>query len=93
LLRGSETEKNLIERTYFALVKHINRTFRMRMLYGIVEEGIVKWLWGSLGLCVCAVPVFGSKIFGGMMGGGGVVDFGSRTEGKHFSFFASDFFS
>ncbi|GAA5846801.1 hypothetical protein JCM5353_005908 [Sporobolomyces roseus] len=81
LLRGSETEKNLIERTYFALVKHINRTFRMRMLYGIVEEGIVKWLWGSLGLCVCAVPVFGSKIFGGMMGGGGVVDFGSRTEG------------
>lgn len=80
LLRGSETEKNLIERTYFALVKHINRTFRMRMLYGIVEEGIVKWLWGSLGLCVCAVPVFGSKLFGGL-GSSSVVDFGSRTEG------------
>ncbi|GAA5936592.1 uncharacterized protein JCM15063_001932 [Sporobolomyces koalae] len=80
LLRGSETEKNLIERTYFALVKHINRTFRMRMLYSIVEEGIVKWLWGSLGLCVCAVPVFGSKLFGGF-GGSGAIDFGSRTEG------------
>ncbi|GAA5853045.1 hypothetical protein JCM3766R1_000852 [Sporobolomyces carnicolor] len=80
LLRGSETEKNLIERTYFALVKHINRTFRMRMLYGIVEEGIVKWLWGSLGLCVCAVPVFGTRLLGGM-GGSSVVDFGSRTEG------------
>jgi ATP-binding cassette subfamily D (ALD) long-chain fatty acid import protein len=53
----------------------------MRMLYGIVEEGIVKWLWGSLGLCVCAVPVFGSKLFGGM-GGSNVIDFGSRTEGK-----------
>ncbi|GAA5958524.1 hypothetical protein JCM21900_005425 [Sporobolomyces salmonicolor] len=80
LLRGSETEKNLIERTYFSLVKHVNRTFRMRMWYGVVEEGIVKWLWGSLGLCVCAVPVFGGRVFGAMTGGG-EVDFGSRTEG------------
>ncbi|GAA5885780.1 hypothetical protein JCM5296_000142 [Sporobolomyces johnsonii] len=80
LLRGAETEKNLIERTYFALVKHVNRTFRMRMWYGVVEEGIVKWLWGSLGLCVCAVPVFGGRVFGAMAGGG-EVDFGSRTEG------------
>ncbi|CEQ42005.1 SPOSA6832_03783 [Sporobolomyces salmonicolor] len=80
LLRGSETEKNLIERTYFSLVKHVNRTFRMRMWYGVVEEGIVKWLWGSLGLCVCAVPVFGGRVFGAMAGGG-EVDFGSRTEG------------
>lgn len=22
------------------------------------EEGIVKWLWGSFGLCICAIPVF-----------------------------------
>lgn len=53
------------------------------MVYSIVEESIVKWFWGSLGLCVCAVPVFGARLFGG---GGGLgvlanVDFGSRTEG------------
>ncbi|KWU42313.1 hypothetical protein RHOSPDRAFT_36110, partial [Rhodotorula sp. JG-1b] len=82
-LRGSQTEKNLIERGYFALLKHINRILRMRMVYSIVEESIVKWFWGSLGLCVCAVPVFGARLFGG---GGGLgvlanVDFGSRTEG------------
>lgn len=84
-LRGSQTEKNLIERGYFALLKHINRILRMRMVYSIVEESIVKWFWGSLGLCVCAVPVFGARLFGGAGGGlGGVlasVDFGSRTEG------------
>ncbi|GAA5968202.1 hypothetical protein JCM8115_006154 [Rhodotorula mucilaginosa] len=84
-LRGSQTEKNLIERGYFALLKHINRILRMRMVYSIVEESIVKWFWGSLGLCVCAVPVFGARLFGGGRGGlGGVlasVDFGSRTEG------------
>jgi ATP-binding cassette subfamily D (ALD) long-chain fatty acid import protein len=32
-LRGSQTEKNLIERGYFALLKHINRILRMRMVY------------------------------------------------------------
>ncbi|GAA6057868.1 hypothetical protein JCM3770_002730 [Rhodotorula araucariae] len=81
LLRGAQTEKNIVERTYFALIKHVNRVFRMRMAYALVEEGIVKWVWGSLGLCVCAVPVFGAKLVG--MGGGalGKIDFGSRTEG------------
>ncbi|GAA5875126.1 hypothetical protein JCM3774_001644 [Rhodotorula dairenensis] len=84
LLRGSQTEKNLIERGYFALLKHINRILRMRMVYSIVEESIVKWFWGSLGLCVCAVPVFGARLLSGVGGLGGVlanVDFGSRTEG------------
>ncbi|GAA5907008.1 hypothetical protein JCM6882_000030 [Rhodosporidiobolus microsporus] len=81
LLRGAGTEKNLIERTYFALIKHINRTFRLRFVYSVVEEGVVKWLWGSLGLCVCAVPVFGAKLVGMKSLGGGNVDFGSRTEG------------
>ncbi|GAA6034585.1 hypothetical protein JCM8097_005409 [Rhodosporidiobolus ruineniae] len=80
LLRGSATEKNLIERSYFALIKHVNRIFRRRMVYSVVEEGVVKWLWGSLGLCVCAVPVFGAKLLG-MKGAGGIVDFGARTEG------------
>ncbi|BGP17059.1 hypothetical protein JCM10213_000303 [Rhodosporidiobolus nylandii] len=80
LLRGSDTEKNLIERSYFALLKHINRTFRLRFVYSIVEEAVCKWLWGSLGLMVCAVPVFGGKLLG-MAGGTGRVDLGRRTEG------------
>lgn len=81
LLRGSETEKNIIERTYYALIRHVNRVFRMRMAYSLVEEGIVKWVWGSLGLCVCAVPVFGMRLLGMSAGAGGGIDFGSRTEG------------
>ncbi|KDE06157.1 ATP-binding cassette, subfamily D (ALD), member 2 [Microbotryum lychnidis-dioicae p1A1 Lamole] len=76
LYRGSLVEKNIIERSYFALIKHVNRIFRMRMLHGLVEEGIVKWVWGSLGLLICAIPVF-FKI----PGASGGVDFGGRTEG------------
>ncbi len=73
---GEETEKYLIERDYYGLIKHINRTLRLRLAHGIAEEGIIKWLWGAFGLCVCAIPVF-AKI-----PGVGVSDLGSRTEGK-----------
>lgn len=74
LYRGQELEKNVIERAYFSLIKHVNRVFRIRIGHGMVEEGIIKWLWGSLGLVICAVPVF-AKIPGVKAG-----DFGSRTE-------------
>lgn len=40
---GEQVEKYIIERDYFALVKHINRVLRMRVWHGIVEEGIIKW--------------------------------------------------
>ncbi|KAF8334075.1 adrenoleukodystrophy protein [Cantharellus anzutake] len=55
---GEETEKYLIERDYYGLIKHLNRTLRLRLAHGIAEEGIIKWLWGAFGLCVCAIPVF-----------------------------------
>ncbi len=41
---------NVIERGYFALVKHINRVLRIRVWHGMLEEGIIKWLWGSFGV-------------------------------------------
>ncbi|KAG8888118.1 hypothetical protein FRB98_008384 [Tulasnella sp. 332] len=72
---GEETEKYIIERDYFRLVKHINRVLRMRLWHGIVEEGIIKWLWGALGLCICAIPVF-FKVPGIVAN-----DMGTRTEG------------
>lgn len=74
LYHGQQSEKNAIERAYFSLIKHINRISKIRIGHGMVEEGIIKWLWGSLGLVICSIPVF-VKLPG--MGGG---DMGSRTE-------------
>lgn len=76
LYHGEEFEKNVIERGYFALVKHINRVLRIRVWHGMAEEGVIKWAWGSFGLIICAIPVFA----GGMLGMG-KGDLGSRTEG------------
>lgn len=50
--RGQATEKNGIERAYFSLIKHVNRVYRIRIGHGMVEEGIIKWFWGALGVSV-----------------------------------------
>lgn len=67
----------MIERGYFALVKHVNRVLRIRVWHGMAEEGVIKWAWGSFGLVICALPVFAGSMLG--MGKG---DLGSRTEGE-----------
>ncbi|PWN42022.1 hypothetical protein IE81DRAFT_323838 [Ceraceosorus guamensis] len=72
--RGQATEKGAIERAYFSLIKHVNRVYRIRIGHGMVEEGIIKWFWGALGLVICAIPAF-VKIPGVKAG-----DLGSRTE-------------
>lgn len=72
---GEETEKRLIEREYAELVQHEHGVMNKRWWYGCAEEGIVKWLWGSFGLVVCAIPVFFK------LPGISNFDLGSRTEG------------
>ncbi|CAO1637838.1 unnamed protein product [Parajaminaea phylloscopi] len=75
LYNGQQSEKNAIERAYFSLIKHINRISKIRIGHGMIEEGIIKWLWGSLGLVICSIPVFVK-----LPGMGGASDMGSRTE-------------
>lgn len=79
LLRGEFVEQNVIERAYFALIKHVNRIYRVRVGHGMIEEGIIKWLWGSIGLVVCAVPVFAKIPLPGMATGK-KANLGDRTE-------------
>lgn len=49
-MRGEHTEKMLIEREYAASVAHENHVLQRRWWFGCVEEGIIKWLWGSFGV-------------------------------------------
>lgn len=57
---GEQTEKMLIERDFATVIKHENRVLRRRWWFGCLEEGVIKWLWGSFGvwllrseLCFC----------------------------------------
>ncbi|KAN0100868.1 ABC transporter transmembrane region 2 domain containing protein [Tylopilus felleus] len=72
---GEEAEKEIIEKEYMTLVRHEEKVMARRWWHGCAEEGIVKWLWGSFGLVVCAIPVFFK------LPGLSNNDLGSRTEG------------
>ncbi|GAW03395.1 adrenoleukodystrophy protein [Lentinula edodes] len=74
-MRGEETEKMLIAREFATVILHERRVLRRRWWFGCVEEGIVKWLWGSFGLVLCAIPVFFK------LPGADNIDLGGRTEG------------
>ena len=49
-MKGEQTEKMLIEREYAALIQHETKVLQKRWWHGCVEEGIIKWLWGSFGV-------------------------------------------
>lgn len=51
-MRGEETEKMLLEREYASVVKHENRVLNRRWWFGCIEEGVIKWLWGSFGVSI-----------------------------------------
>ncbi|KAI8337052.1 ABC transporter transmembrane region 2-domain-containing protein [Chlamydoabsidia padenii] len=75
LFEGQEIEKTVLDKSYYALIRHVNRIFRMRVPHSMLEDFVIKYFWGACGLILCSVPVF-VKLEG--MGLGSV---GTRTEG------------
>ncbi|KAL8772439.1 MAG: hypothetical protein Q9209_002390 [Squamulea sp. 1 TL-2023] len=74
LYHGHETEKDTLDKGYFTLIKHVNRILRRRLYHGVLEDFVIKYFWGALGLMLCSVPVF-FKIPGQTLRG-----MGDRTE-------------
>lgn len=61
---GERTERLLVEREYATVVKHENKVLERRWWFGCVEEGIIKWLWGSFGVrCTQTSDEISSNIF------------------------------
>jgi ATP-binding cassette, subfamily D (ALD), peroxisomal long-chain fatty acid import protein len=58
LYSGQEAEKDTLDKGYFTLIKHVNRILRRRFYHGIMEDFVIKYFWGALGLMLCSVPVF-----------------------------------
>lgn len=56
--RGHEYEKNQLDIGYFSLIKLVNRVLRRRLWHSMVEDFVIKYFWGALGLGICAVPTF-----------------------------------
>ncbi|MCJ1300906.1 hypothetical protein MMC08_003705 [Hypocenomyce scalaris] len=58
LYYGHEAEKDTLDKGYFTLIKHVNRILRRRLYHGVMEDFVIKYFWGALGLILCSVPVF-----------------------------------
>ncbi|KAL2180058.1 ABC transporter transmembrane region 2-domain-containing protein [Thermothelomyces heterothallicus CBS 202.75] len=58
LYAGHEAEKDTLDKGYFTLIKHINYLLRKRFYHGFMEDYVVKYIWGALGLILCSFPVF-----------------------------------
>lgn len=58
LYSGQEAEKDTLDKGYFTLIKHVNRILRRRFYHSVMEDFVIKYFWGALGLILCSVPVF-----------------------------------
>ncbi|KAI9737259.1 MAG: hypothetical protein M1818_005792 [Claussenomyces sp. TS43310] len=58
LYHGHEAEKDTLDKSYFTLIKHVNFILRRRFYHGIMEDFVIKYFWGALGLILCSVPIF-----------------------------------
>ncbi|KAI5307744.1 hypothetical protein KEM55_007533 [Ascosphaera atra] len=80
LFRGQEVEKDTLDKGYFTLIKHVNRILRRRLYHSFMEDFVIKYFWGALGLLLCSIPVF-FKLPGRI----GEATLGDRTENVYSS--------
>ena len=58
LYAGQGPEKDTLDKGYFTLIKQTNYILRQRLYHGIMQDFVIKYFWGALGLLLCSVPVF-----------------------------------
>lgn len=75
LYNGHTAEKDTLDKGYFTLIKHVNYILRRRFYHGFMEDFVIKYFWGALGLVLCSVPVF-VQLPGAQPG----MNMGDRTE-------------
>ncbi|KAJ6789089.1 hypothetical protein PWT90_00391 [Aphanocladium album] len=75
LYNGHTAEKDTLDKGYFTLIKHVNYILRRRFYHGFMEDFVIKYFWGALGLVLCSVPVFVK-----LPGAGPSMSMGDRTE-------------
>ncbi|GAA6049196.1 hypothetical protein JCM3770_003305 [Rhodotorula araucariae] len=85
---GAPIEKDILTRAYLRLIKHVNSIYKIRILYGMTEDMVVKYLWSAAGYCLISIPVFfpkARKLAQAAAGTGGAAKGGEAGDGLSIS--------
>ncbi|POW21011.1 hypothetical protein PSHT_02874 [Puccinia striiformis] len=55
---GSQLEKDILNRTYLRLIRHVNSIFKIRIAYSMAEDLVIKYAWSAVGYMLVSIPVF-----------------------------------
>jgi ATP-binding cassette subfamily D (ALD) long-chain fatty acid import protein len=82
LYAGHGVEKDTLDKGYHTLIKHVNYILRQRFYHGFMEDFVIKYCWGALGLLLCSMPVFVTGLPGAQAATARsvVASMGDRTE-------------
>lgn len=61
---GAEKEHEILNRSFDKLMRHINSSLRVRLLFDWMEDYVIKYSWSSLGLLSMAIPIFFPRLGG-----------------------------
>ena len=50
-------EKTILDTAYQKLISHINRIYRKRIRYNMLEDMLIKYLWSAIGLVASSIPI------------------------------------
>jgi len=56
--RGEKIEKGVLQQTYDDLVRHVNYIYRQRIWYTMLEQFLMRYVWGACGMVMIAIPQF-----------------------------------
>lgn len=58
LYAGQGPEKDTLDKGYFTMIKQANFVLRRHLYHDFMNDYVIKYFWGALGLALCSVPVF-----------------------------------
>lgn len=84
LFSGYQAEKANLDSSYNNLIHHIYKVAHVKIWHGMLEDFIIKYFWGAMGMILCGIPAFfelPSSASSLTFGDSGESDVGLRTKG------------